>query len=271
MLLSNRMSERQPRRQRLRVLLSGIVSQLALVSAAFGYGPEGHLIAGRLAENWLCTSARTEIARLADGEDLGEVGLWADRIRSDPAYAASGPWHYLNIATGQPIAAFEHPPEGDVLWAIEHFRERLSDSSLSRDQRADALKFLVHFVVDLHQPLHVGLAEDRGGNAIELRFRGERTNLHRFWDTHAIEWTGLSVREYLRGLEGAVSAPSRSLSLEPTVWATESLALRANVYAFGSQGREPAASYSEMAATITRQRLGLAAQRLAGSLNQLFC
>jgi hypothetical protein len=241
-----------------------------LSTTAAAYGPDGHLIAGRVASPMLCRQAASVVMDLTGGEDLGEIGLWADRIRSDPAYADAAPWHYINVADGARLADIEHPPEGDVLLAIERFSDRVGDPALSRNERAEALRFLVHFVVDLHQPLHVGLAEDRGGNAIDLVFRGERTNLHRLWDTHVIEWTGLSVGDYVRSMARELQAAG-SVSLDPVVWADESLALRSRVYAYGRAGQAPSADYLDFAASVTRERLALAARRLAGTLNSLLC
>lgn len=237
--------------------------------AACAYGPQGHLIAGRVADGLLCGRAAAQVADIAKGQSLGEIGLWADQIRSDPAYDYAAPWHYMNIADGDDLADFEHPPEGDVLWAIGHFEAELRDESLGREQRYEALAFLVHFIVDIHQPLHVGLAEDRGGNAIELRYKGKTTNLHRLWDTDVIEWTGLSVGDYVKSL--ADEAAQDSVSLDPLVWARESLALRAQVYAYGAPGRQPPRTYLDAAAEITHERLRLAALRLAGTLNEQFC
>jgi hypothetical protein len=245
------------------IVASGLVS-----SAGVAYGPQGHLSAGIAAEDRLCERAAATISDLADGEGLGEIGLWADEIRSRGTHDHAAPWHYMNIAEGERLTDFEHPPEGDVLWAIEHFSERLVDASLSRQQRFEALAFLVHFVVDIHQPLHVGLAEDRGGNAIELRYDGEATNLHRLWDTHAVEWSGLSVRAYARSLVGTTAD---EISLDPMVWAAESLALRPSVYAYGAERRQPSNPYLDVAARITRERLRLSALRLAGTLNRLLC
>lgn len=237
-------------------------------SVGVAYGPQGHLIAGIAAEDRLCERAAATVSDLAGGDSLGEVGLWADEIRSLGTYDHAAPWHYMNIADGRRLADFEHPPEGDVLWAIDHFAGRLVDSTLSRQQRFEALAFLVHFVVDLHQPLHVGLAEDRGGNAIELLYDGEETNLHRLWDTHVIEWTGLPVRRYATSLVGN---DADDVSLDPMDWAAESLALRRSVYAYGAARRQPPDSYLDAAADVTQERLRLAALRLAGTLNRLLC
>ena len=244
---------------------------IAMLShAAVAYGPQGHLIAGRAAETLLCERAARAVSELAPGEDLGEIGLWADRIRSDPRYLDSAPWHYMNILDDVRIEDFEHPPEGDVLSAIRSFSERLRDPNLEAGDRAEALKFLVHFIVDIHQPLHVGLAEDRGGNTVRVTYRGQDENLHRFWDTLAIESAGLSVGAYTRAVAAEIGEKRNAQRLDPAVWAAESQGLRRQVYAFGRTDRELPDAYVDLAARITRDRLGQAALRLAGALNEIF-
>jgi len=253
----------------LRRVLSAAALLLPLVARA--YGPEGHLIAGIAAERSLCAAAREEVAVLGDGDRLGELGLWADRIRSDETYAVSSPWHYLNIRDGGPLRSFRHPPEGDVLEAIERFKRVLDDRSRPFDERAEALKFLVHFIVDIHQPLHVGRAADRGGNTIEIETVNGMTNLHRFWDSGAVTLARVSVGRYARGLRAAMDeAKVAGAKLDPVVWAEESLALRAAVYDFDVRAGLDAA-YIERSVAITRERLALAALRLAGTLNEMFC
>lgn len=255
-----------------RRLLAGLALLASLIAVdAVAYGPEGHLIAGRAAAPLLCPRAAAEVARLAGAEDLGELGLWADRIRSDPAYADAAPWHYVNIPNGAKIAEHVTPPEGDVLWAIGHFRARLGDDGLADSERGEALRFLVHFVVDLHQPLHVGLAEDRGGNEIAIVYESETINLHAFWDSQAIEQVGIPLAEYTARITRAAAAVVDGVVLDHEVWAVESLALRPTVYSYGVAGREPSAGYLEDAAVLTMNRLALSAARLAGTLNSVFC
>jgi hypothetical protein len=246
---------------------------------ALAHGPEGHLIAGRAAAPLLCPRAAAEVARLGGGEDLGELGLWADRIRSDEAYAHAAPWHYVNVPDGASIDDHVTPPEGDILWAIGHFRERLGDEGLDDRERGEALRFLVHFVVDLHQPLHVGRAEDRGGNAVSVIYEGETINLHGFWDTQAValarqdvERAGIPLAAHLSRVAGAAATTMVDDSLlDHEIWAAESLAYRSTVYSFGTAGRELSAEYLDEAAGLTRFRLELAAARLAATLNSIFC
>jgi hypothetical protein len=137
--------------------------------------------------------------------------------------------------------------------------------------RLDALRFLVHFIVDLHQPLHVGRASDRGGNTIDVRYGATTVNLHRFWDTDVLEVAGLSRREYERALAPKVAAlAKRPKAFAPETWAAESLAVRKDVYAFKRRGRAAAVldrGYLDRADAITRERLSLAAVRVAFALD----
>ena len=256
--------------------------------AAHAFGPLAHRIAGLLAERELCAAARTEVAALGD-ESLADLGVWADTIRSDPEWRRSAPWHYMNVddpptsdaaAALAAIRAFRHPPEGDVLEAIDRFRGDLANRALPRRTRSEALRFLVHFVVDVHQPLHVGRAADRGGNEIDVRHGSETMNLHRFWDTDVLAQRGLSAERYASRLRPALAAVPDSRSSDgPDVWAAESLALRPTVYAFGRRPETASAQapvvleneYVAAARVATEQRLVLAAARLAATLNELWC
>lgn len=239
---------------------------MAACGGASAYGPAGHRIAGLAAEPRLCAKARAAIDALAPGQGLDEIGLWADRIREDPRWQASSPWHYMNIADGAPLASYRHPPEGDVLWAIDHFRAVLSDRARPRAERLTALRFLVHFIVDVHQPLHVGRAEDRGGNTITVRFGGEAMSLHRFWDTEAIGPGRQSAAAY------AAALPRRAAgSLDPRRWAGESLALRGEVYELDRRRGTLSDAYVRRARKITAHRLAAAAARLAATLNGIWC
>jgi hypothetical protein len=255
---------------------------------ATAFGPDGHRIAGLLAERRLCAAARTEIAALAGDTSLAELGVWADTIRGQPEWQASGPWHYMNVAdprdgtqrsAAMAIRAFRGPAEGDVLAAIERFRGELADRSRSRERRLDALRFVIHLVADVHQPLHVGRAADRGGNTIDVRYGKTVVNLHRFWDSDVIGLRKQSPQRYARRLsqrfyESDVIAASFA-PVEPRAWAAESLALRGAVYAFpAANDGAPVvldAAYLTAAEQLTDERLVLAAARIAATLNAVWC
>ncbi len=186
--------------------LGALVLTTSLVAAqqAHAFGPDGHRIAGLVAEAYLCAEASVE-------------------IRTLPPWENSGPWHYLHIADDESFNDYQSPPEGDVLWAITDFRPRLGDERLSAARRAEALKFLVHFVVDLHQPLHVGRRVDRGGTSTDAYIGEERLSLHRFWDTDAIREDELPVTRYARGVMSAAALLANEQRPSPArQWAVDS-------------------------------------------------
>lgn len=248
------------------------LGSLVAAQRAHGFGPDGHRIAGLVAEAYLCDQARVEIGRFGEGDGLAELGLWADRIRTQPPWDDSGPWHYVNIADGDSFDDYRSPPEGDALWAIAHFRSRLRSENLTREQRSEALKFLVHFVVDLHQPLHVGRRADRGGTLTEVFIGENRTSLHRLWDTDAIRDAGLPVAHYVRNVTPmAMLLAAGHRPSPPRQWAAESLSLRTVVYGFDPETGQLDEDYLQIARDLVQLRLIQAGLRLADELNDVFC
>lgn len=242
-----------------------------MVSAhtAHGFGVSGHSTASTVAEPRLCARTREEVARFGLGQSLGSLSAWADKARYVPAWEHTAPWHYMNIPDDESLADYRSPDGGDVLWAIDEFTRRLGDEALAFDDRADALRFLVHFVVDIHQPLHVGRQADRGGNTIALRIDGERTNLHRLWDTGIIARDSPSRERYIASVTMLADANEVDWAAAPPLeWAAESRRLRAFVYDFDGA---PGPDYLDEAGRILRRQLARAGVRLAATLNGIFC
>lgn len=258
-------------------LLTGWV----MAPCAGAFGPEGHLLVGAVAERDLCADARNAVNQLLEGQSLGQAGRWPDWIRSDPEWKHTRTWHYINVGDDEPIEQVVKGDHQDVLWAIRRFDRRLADETLTAEERATALRFLAHFTADVHQPLHVGRAEDRGGNRIAVRVGKRITNLHAVWDAEALlkderKKRGLTRDQQAQGLvvrtQGRVAAFQADPPLE---WARESQALRALVYAFPAPEGDAAVrlegEYLAVATDIVHSRLSAAGVRLAGRINRIFC
>ncbi len=168
---------------------------LVLPAAAAAWGPTGHRVVGQIAEDHLSAAARRGVEALIGPESLAEAATWADEIRSDPTWDKAAPWHYISIDDGETLETTRRSSDGDVLWAIHHFSDVLRSADASHEEKGEALKFLVHFVGDVHQPLHVGRRADQGGNSVQVSWFGETTNLHRVWDSEMIDHEGLSFTE----------------------------------------------------------------------------
>src|SRR5512139_924436 len=150
----------------IRVVL--VVAALALVpSRSFGWGRDGHQVIANLAQSRLSPQARKGVAALLHGATPASVSTYADNYRNNHPETAR--WHFVNIPLGDghynPARDCVPSPQGDcIIAAIDRFSAILADPSRPQDERAEALKFLVHLVADLHQPLHATNNNDRGGN-----------------------------------------------------------------------------------------------------------
>ncbi|MBI2689065.1 MAG: S1/P1 nuclease [Acidobacteria bacterium] len=239
---------------------------------SFGWGKTGHRVVGQIAENHLSPKAAQGIRDLLGADSLAEVANWPDEIRSDPTWKMADPWHYVNIPDGQTYDSMEKNPAGDILVALKKFEATLRNPSISKEERIQALKFLVHLVGDLHQPLHAGKRDDLGGNRVTVNwFRStEATNLHTVWDELLIEHERLSFTEWARFLDNPSEPEIKQWqSTSYSTWMAESYALRGRCYEF-KQELPLSYDYVYKSMPIVKQRLLQAGVRLAGTLNAIF-
>jgi S1/P1 Nuclease len=146
----------------------------------------------------------------------------------------------------------------------------LQSPDAPRNEKRTALRFIAHLVGDIHQPLHAGFAEDRGGNSVEVRFNGRKENLHSLWDTALVELEQGTPAEIAARIQAEVSGDDVQQWQQgtPADWALESLAVvRTRVYRLPASA-EINASYIESARAVIRTRLAQAGVRLAWLLNQ---
>lgn len=248
-----------------------ILSFLAALSSApsvHAWGSTGHRAIGRLAERHLSPEAARAVRELLAPEQLAYVTTWADEIRSEADWAKADPWHYASVPDGQSIEATVRNPAGDVLEALARFEKVLADRSAPRGERAQALKWIAHLVGDLHQPLHVGRAEDQGGNGTVVLWFGEPSNLHTVWDSTLIQHSELSFTELAELVDRSTEAETRAWrAASPADWAKESQELRAAVYAIGD--RRLSWRYVHDHWPVVQRRILQAGVRLAATLERL--
>ena len=259
----------------------------ALPIPAGAWGSQGHQVVANLAQAQLSAKAKREVDRLLalePGETLASISTWADEHRS-PATAA---WHYVNF----PKNSCNYSPERDcpdgqcVVAAIDRQRDILA-SSVTDEARLRALKYLVHLVADVHQPLHAGYAEDRGGNSYQLQAFMRGSNLHAFWDSGLIraldqDTEVMSARLLATadkvtgsGYDPGDPAKARSQAAQRPSGAFPSVAVQAaeeSCRIVGQPGFYPGRlvdmSYVQRFAPLMEQRLRLAGTRLADLINQ---
>lgn len=242
---------------------------LAAPSSVLAWGATGHRVVGRIAQNHLAPEAARAIECLMATESLARAATWPDEIRSDPAWKHADPWHFISIEDDQTLETTERVAAGDVLAALERFEKVLRDPQAERQAKVEALRFLVHFVGDIHQPLHVGRQGDQGGNRVQVRWHGRETNLHTVWDSSMIDEEKLSYTEWVEFIDHPTQAEIRAWQGAPSRdWLQESFAVRAQVYDVGDGNLAYKYSYRNL--PLVRQRLLQAGVRLAGLLNSIF-
>lgn len=259
-----------------RVVWIGAAFWLCLsCSSAYGWGRDGHRMTGDIASRYLTPAAAYAVQDLLGEQTLADVSTWADEIKSDRSYDWARPWHYVNVNPGMERFVLERdcPEHGCVVSAIIKYAEVLRSETADRAEKKEALKFLVHFVGDLHQPLHVGYARDRGGNDVAVDFFGSRTNLHFVWDVSLIARRKIHWKRYADELYRAIEREQRrawSKSLDPSDWATESFHLAERyAYAIPDDARLEQAYYDRVMPVVD-ERLAQAGVRLAAMLNDIF-
>ncbi len=244
------------------------------------WGPQGHRVVAVIAQANLTPVAREKVnALLGPYNSLGAISSWADDTRVD--YPETAPWHYIDIPLdSNTINMGAECPQGNcVVGQIEKFEGILKDPHASEADGRAALEFLVHFVADLHQPLHVEDNHDQGGNKVQVIFFGQPSNLHSAWDSGILNRIQLNrIQPYgnqlAAELGGRITPANRDAWTKGTVedWALESHRLARDVaYKNLPAGAPPALdqAYVDAVRPVVETQLEKAGIRLANILNQL--
>ncbi len=268
-------------------------------TSASAWGYEGHRVIADIARAYLTPAARAKVDALlaADTDtltpsDMASRSTWADTWRG-AGHRETAKWHFVDVEIDHPdlkAACYGFPSSGPLASAgpaddcvvdkVDAFTAELAAASTPQAERILALKYVLHFVGDLHQPLHAGDNHDRGGNCVPVALGGPRTtNLHSYWDTAVVEGLGRDPVALAAKLRAQITPAQQAAwqQGDARVWAAESFAVaRATVYQAGSPPgcssdaapiTLPAgyAASSEKAAALQLQRAGV---RLAFVLNR---
>jgi nuclease S1 len=277
---------------------------LSLAPSAHAWGPTGHRVVAEIAQRHLTPAAHWKVRQLLGDRTLADVANWPDELRSDPRFDKYKLLHFATVPNG--VASYRNAvkdPCGDLVVAIDAFaaflstgkREALFSVKALTDksdgtakgacnpQETDAitpdtaLRFLVHLMGDLHQPLHVG-GTDLGGNKVTVDWMDRwKTNLHSTWDDEMVDYERLDYSEYARFLDRASEADAaRWLTGDTISYADEAVAMRSKLYVFPDDPATPPVvhkiSYKYIGAHRDRMREQLlkGGLRLAGVLNKIF-
>ena len=235
------------------------------------WGSTGHRTVGEIAEIHLSKKAKKAIDNLLNGQGLAFVSTHGDDIKSDDAYDKYYTWHFVNFPFDTKYETSEKSKRGDIVMGIEHCIKILKDPNTSQEDKSFFLKFLVHLIGDLHQPLHVGRGEDKGGNDIKLEWHRKKSNLHRVWDSEMIEFYNMSYSELVANRK-KLSKSQIQVIKEGSIldWTYESQALAKKVYASAKSGEKLSYKYSYNHYATVLSQLQKSGIRLAKVLNDIY-
>ena len=175
---------------------------LYLPISTMAWGVIGHRVVGEIADHYLTPKARTNIFKILGTESLAMASNYADFIKSDTSLAYVSPWHYVNVPADKTFSQFEdflkNDTSVDAYTKLNFMVKEFRSNRLSAENKLFYLRLIIHIVGDLHQPFHVGRAEDQGGNKIKVIWFNANSNLHRVWDEQLITFQQLSYTEYAK-------------------------------------------------------------------------
>jgi len=258
---------------KLKIIYTFFLSLMLLtpLSAGTKWSETGHRTVGKIASQYLTPKAKREIKKLLNKQSLAMVSTYADEIKSDKRYNKFYTWHYINMPMEADYDIAKQNPDGDLVFGIEFCKSVIKDKNASEEDKAFYLKLLVHFIGDLHQPLHVALEEDKGANDFKVQWFNSDTNLHAVWDRKMIDDYNMSYSELAKNADYLSKDQINGIQKGTVIdWVNETHQLTREVYASVNQGDNLRYDYSYKYMNVVRRQIQKAGIRLAKTLNELF-
>lgn len=251
-------------------ILSSAFLVIFSISQAFAWGQTGHRVVGEVASFYLKRKAEKKIDELLNRQSLAVASVWMDNIKSDRSYRYANPWHYVSIPDGQTYEESEKNEDGDIIMTLKRIIKELKKGDLNFETEQEHLKMLIHLVGDIHQPCHVGDGTDKGGNAVQVEWFGQNSNLHRVWDSNMIDSKAFSYTELAEIVNITTKTEVKSLQSNTIDdWYKEAMNLRSQVYDLPENMRL-GYSYRYDNWPTVQDQLMKAGIRLAGILNDIY-
>ncbi len=259
------------------LIVAALFTLLACTSKVFAWGTTGHRVIAEIAERNLNKKAQKNVKGLLDDQHMAFWANWPDFIKSDTTkrWDHTHIWHFVNAPAGMSKDEFveyiNNLSQDNVYSAIKSLKTTLADKTKSKEERKEALVFLIHLVGDMHQPMHTGREEDRGGNRIKVSWFRQETNLHALWDSKLVDFEKYSYTEYATVLNVATKREKKEMqsgALED--WLYDSHLIANEVYSTVNTDDELSFQYMYKVSPIVNGQLQKAGLRLAQLLNDIF-
>ena len=247
-----------------------------LPALAFSWGMQGHRIVGQIAERYLSPKAKASVRRILGDSSMAIWSNWGDFIKSDHAYDSIEKWHYVDLDSGltknQAVAALKSDNEANLYTKTTFIIRQLKNPQTPLERQKFYLKLLIHFVGDMHQPLHVSRKNTAGGNKIKVQWFNNQSNLHTVWDESLISYQQLSYKDYSEVINHTTKA-QRLAWQKGTIaeWMAESYLLSERILSeIKDENPKLGYPYNYYHVSIVNEQLVTGGVRLAGLLNEIF-
>lgn len=240
---------------------------IATPKHANAWGKKGHQMVATIGFDLLDGGTQDIIKKYLGTISVPAAGTWMDDMRNNPQYAYLKPWHFINLEPGQ-----NYQPNGEenvvneINAAISNLRHR---NQLTDVQIQFNILVLFHLIGDIAQPLHDGYGSDRGGNSVDVTYRGKSSNLHKVWDGDIIDGEGITADDCKALLSGITDEQKDGIKvLDPVVWMTQARSLLSKVYNYKNGTIDN--GYISRNTTVIEKQVLYAGMRLAATLEDIF-
>ena len=243
-----------------------VLITISIPAKSFAWGKKGHNLVAEVAFNYLDENTKKIVLQYLDGMTIEEAANWMDEIKSDHSYDYMKPLHYINADKGQNIA--QNDGSNIIGTLTQTIKDLKNYKSLTKEEVKTKICILFHLIGDLHQPLHVGYGEDKGGNSFQINFNDKGTNLHSFYDSGIIEYKGLTLQQCLKSKTYTKQELAQIEKIDVIGWANQSRSFLDTVY--NTNGHKVDEAYVDKNYLIIQQQILDSGIRLSSVLKEVF-
>jgi hypothetical protein len=243
-----------------------LIISIILPLKSFAWGKQGHSIVAEVAFNYLDANTKSNLLKYLEGMSIEDASNWMDDMRDDHSYDYMKPYHYVNFEKGSIVKV---NPGNNLLSVLTTTINDLKNyKSFTKEEIKTKLCILFHLIGDLHQPLHVGYGDDKGGNTMQINYNGYGTNLHSFFDSGIIKAKNITLQDCLKSNKFTSTEIKNIQYINVSEWATQSRSNLDGIYNFS--GHKVSDDYVNANVTVIENQLLKAGLRLASVLNEIF-
>lgn len=248
------------------VSITFLVSILIFPVKTFAWGKKGHALVAEVAFNYLDENTKKIVLQYLDGTTIEDAANWMDNIKSDHSFDYMKPYHYANFEKG---ANVEETNGSNIIYQLNQtIKDLQNKKNLTNEQIKTKIQIIFHLIGDLHQPLHVGYGDDKGGNTVEIYYNYKVTNLHSLWDSGIIESKNINLGDCISSNKFSKLELDKIKEINVVNWGNDSRNLLDKIYKINANN--PSDEYIDSSVNLIKTQIFKAGVRLAAVLKQAF-